>query len=72
MGKIRKETVSWGGRVVTRKKNHLNEVRSALYRSAQVIGDIEAASRGPEAVARRAMRRLLGKATGKVLRKLFR
>jgi|YNPMSStandDraft_1061717.scaffolds.fasta_scaffold87751_1 hypothetical protein len=57
---------------MARKKNNLNEVRSALYRSAQVIGDIEAASRGPEAVARRVVRRLLGRATGRALRKLFR
>ena len=61
-----------GGETMARKKNNLNEVRSALYRSAQVIGDIEAASRGPEAVARRVVRRLLGRATGRALRKLFR
>ncbi len=56
---------------MSRRKKTLSEARSFLYQTARVMGDIEAASRGPEAMARRIVRRMVGKATGSALRRLF-
>jgi hypothetical protein len=45
-------------------------LRRNLYRGARVLGDIEAASRGPRAVAKRVERRWLWRIVGRLLRKV--
>lgn len=42
-------------------------LRSALYRLARLLGDLNALQRGPRAVAKRIMRRALGQAAGKAI-----
>jgi len=47
-------------------------VRSFLYKLARLLGDINAVSRGPETMAKRAGRRVVGKLTSRILGRLFR
>lgn len=57
---------------MTRKKISVNQARSALYKAARILGDIQAVSRGrPGKVAKRVARRQTGKATGRLLGRLF-
>jgi hypothetical protein len=42
-------------------------LRSALYRLARLLGDLNALHRGPRAVAKRIVRRALGRAAGKAI-----
>lgn len=56
---------------MARNKSALNLVRGFLYDLARLLGDIQAASRGPEAMAKRAARKAVGKAMGRALGKLF-
>jgi len=44
-------------------------LRSALYKAAKIMGDINAIQKGK--VGKRATRRLAGKATGRTLRKIL-
>lgn len=44
-------------------------VRSTLYLAAKIMGDVNAVKKGK--VGRRVGRRIAGKGTGRVLRKLF-
>jgi hypothetical protein len=51
------------------------KLRSALYRTARIMGDVQAVSRAVETgsgrpVARRAKRRLLGRLAGRIIAKL--
>ena len=55
-----------------RKRESLTTTRSLLYTFARLLGDVEAATKGPEALGKRILRRALGKATGRVLSKFFR
>lgn len=45
--------------------------RSGLYGLARLLGDIQALSKGPGATVKRIGRRAAGKATGRMLGKLF-
>lgn len=56
---------------MARKKSSISQVRSGLYSLSRLLGDISAVSKGPGATARRIGRRAAGKATGRMLRKLF-
>jgi hypothetical protein len=56
---------------VARRKNTISQVRGLLYGLARLLGDIQAASRGPQAIAKRMARRAAGKAVGKAMWKLF-
>jgi len=47
----------------------INKIRSALYKSAKVLGDVNAVQKGT--VGKRIARRAAGKATGRLLGKLF-
>ncbi|MGM0747075.1 hypothetical protein [Bacillus atrophaeus] len=47
----------------------LNKIRSALYKSARILGDVNAAKNGT--IGKRIARRAVGKATGKLMGKLF-
>ena len=50
----------------------IHKIRSVLYKTAKLLGDVQAVSSGsPKKVAKRAGRRVAGKGTGKMLRKLF-
>ncbi|MBS3975827.1 MAG: hypothetical protein KGZ75_03735 [Syntrophomonadaceae bacterium] len=54
-----------------RKKNPISQTRGILYGLAKFLGDISAVSKGPEATAKRLGRRAAGKATGRLLGRLF-
>jgi len=56
---------------VPRKKGSISQTRSLLYGLARFLGDVQAVSKGPKAMAKRAARRAAGRATGKALWKLF-
>jgi len=45
------------------------KVRRDLYRGARILGDVEAASKGPTAVAKRVERRWLWRMVARLLRK---
>lgn len=48
---------------------NINKVRSAFYKSARILGDVNAAKNGT--LGKRIARRAAGKATNKLLRNLF-
>lgn len=48
---------------------NLNKIRSALYKSARILGDVNAAKNG--SLGKRMARRAVGKATNKMMRNLF-
>lgn len=48
----------------------ISKTRGLLYQVARLLGDFQAARRGT--VGRRIARRLVGRSTGRALRKLFR
>ncbi|MBN2860904.1 MAG: hypothetical protein JXK93_11620 [Sphaerochaetaceae bacterium] len=47
----------------------INKTRSALYRIARILGDVQAVKRGR--VGQRVARRVTGRATSRFLRNLF-
>ena len=47
-------------------------MRSFLYFLARLLGDINAVSRGPQAMAKRVGRRVVGRITGRLIGRLFR
>ncbi|MDA1478262.1 hypothetical protein [Bacillus changyiensis] len=47
----------------------INKIRSAMYKSAKILGDVNAVKKGK--VGKRIVRRAAGKTTGKLLGKLF-
>ncbi len=50
----------------------VNKTRGLLYKAARLLGDYSAVSSGsPKKVAKRAGRRVTGRAAGKAMRKLF-
>lgn len=48
---------------------NINKIRSALYKSAKILGDVNAAKNGT--LGKRLARRAAGKATNKLMRNLF-
>ncbi|MGO5673734.1 hypothetical protein ACTOTM_12450 [Bacillus subtilis] len=48
---------------------NINKIRSALYKSAKLLGDVQAAKNGT--LGKRVARRAAGKATNKLFRSLF-
>ncbi|MGQ5177395.1 hypothetical protein ACSQ7W_14100 [Bacillus halotolerans] len=48
---------------------NINKIRSALYKSAKVLGDVNAAMNGT--LGKRLARRAAGKTTNKLMRNLF-
>ncbi len=51
---------------------NISKTRGLLYKVAKVLGDIQAVSSGdPNKVAKRIGRRAYGKASGRLMRKLF-
>lgn len=48
---------------------NINKIRSALYKSAKILGDVNAAKNGT--LGKRIARRAAGKATNKLMRNLF-
>jgi hypothetical protein len=49
----------------------INKIRSLLYKSASLLGDINAVSKGPTAMAKRAARKAAGRGFGSLMRKFF-
>lgn len=47
----------------------INKIRSILYGTAKILGDINAVKKGK--IGKRIIRRVAGKGTGKLLGKLF-
>ncbi len=47
------------------------KVRGQLYKSARLLGDLNAISRGPEKMIQRAIRKKAGRMTGKGLASTF-
>ncbi len=45
-------------------------LRRNMYRTARVIGDLEAVARGPRAIARRGERRIIWRLVARALRKI--
>lgn len=50
----------------------ISKFRGFLYWLARLLGDVQAVRKGPRATSRRIGRRAAGKATGRLLRRLFR
>lgn len=50
----------------------LRSTRRDLYRAARVLGDVDAAAHGPDALARRLVRKAVWRTVGRVLRKASR
>lgn len=48
---------------------NINKIRSTLYKSAKLLGDVNAAKNG--SLGKRMARRAAGKATNKLMRNLF-
>lgn len=48
---------------------NINKIRSALYKAARFLGDVNAVQKGK--VGQRVARRAAGKAVGKAFKKLF-
>lgn len=55
---------------MVRKKNSISQARGFLYGLARFLGDVNAVQKGT--AAKRIGRRVTGKATGRLLSKLFR
>jgi hypothetical protein len=50
----------------------INKFRSVLYKTAKILGDFQAVKSGSSTkIAKRIGKRAAGKATGRMLRKLF-
>ena len=49
----------------------INKTRGFLYQLSRLLGDVNAISRGPEAMARRYGRKMFHKTFGKGVNKLF-
>jgi len=54
------------------KRPTTGHLRTELYRSARVLGDVSAVRRGPRAIGRRILRRWVGRVTGRLLGRWFR
>jgi hypothetical protein len=50
-------------------KLSINKIRSILYGTAKILGDVNAVKKGT--IGKRIARRVVGKGTGKIMRKLF-
>jgi len=48
----------------------ISKVRRRLYRSASILGDVEAVSKGPSAMGRRVVRKSIWRVVGRLLRSL--
>lgn len=48
----------------------MNKLRSWLYWAARLLGDVNAIQRGPEAIARRLVRKAAGRQVGRLMRRI--
>jgi|GEM_PF-1220665 len=65
------EVSSMGAKEVRKtKKSSFSQTRSTHYKTARILGDIQEISKGK--AGKRIVRRLAGRATGRLLGKLFR
>jgi hypothetical protein len=49
----------------------VNKIRSALYKAASLLGDIQAVRKGPKAIAKRIVRKAAGRGFGSFMNKFF-
>ncbi|NLK00494.1 MAG: hypothetical protein GX318_04575 [Clostridia bacterium] len=50
----------------------IRKTRSTLYKVARILGDVEAVTSGdPKKITRRMGRKTAGRATGRIMRRLF-
>jgi len=56
---------------MARKRSTLSQMRRFLYNLARLLGDVQAVSRGPEAMAKRVARKAAGRAVSRVLWRLL-
>ncbi len=54
-----------------KKKDPISQTRGFLYFLARLLGDFNAIRKGPKATVKRVQRRIVGRAVGKAMRKLF-
>ncbi len=57
---------------MTRHKSQINQIRSLLYESARLLGDANAMSKGPEAIEKRIVRRVVGREAANMMRRWLR
>lgn len=57
------------GDIMARKKDPISQTRGVLYGAAKLLGDVNAVRKGT--IGKRIARRAAGKATGRLLGKLF-
>ncbi|MFK4461641.1 hypothetical protein ABIA49_001133 [Bacillus safensis] len=48
---------------------NINKIRSFLYKTSKILGDVNAVQKGT--IGKRIMRRAAGKASGKLMKKIF-
>ncbi len=48
---------------------NINKVRLFLYKTSKILGDVNAVQKGT--IGKRVMRRAVGKASGKLMREIF-
>ena len=58
-----------GGEKLARKRDSISQARGLLYGLARLLGDVNAVRKGT--VGKRLVRRTAGKATGRLLGRLF-
>lgn len=51
------------------KSMNINKIRSFLYKTSKYLGDVNAVQKGT--IGKRIMRRAAGKASGKLMKKIF-
>ncbi|MGD6974937.1 hypothetical protein [Bacillus altitudinis] len=51
------------------RKMNINKIRSLLYKTSKYLGDVNAIQKGT--IGKRIMRRAAGKASGKLMKKIF-
>jgi hypothetical protein len=49
----------------------ISKIRSVLYKTASILGDVQAVRKGPAAMAKRAARKAAGRGFGSFMNKLF-
>lgn len=57
---------------MTWRRSGIGSTRGWLYWATRLLGDVQAAEKGPGAMEKRVERRLVGKMAGRVLWRLFR
>jgi hypothetical protein len=57
--------------MTNKRRNQINNVRGLMYQSARLLGDANAVSKGPTAIEKRVVRRVIGREVGKTMWRLL-